>query len=245
MSCPVLVVWPDCTIVGRCDRWGVLVQTNEAASRILEALKREGVEASGEGGQRIHDDPAISFILAALRLADHPNDRVAAYHVSASPLGAVLGPVSLEAGEVARVSRELRESWFELGPARLLASWAGQLRDVCDLRGRRRLRQAIELAERWRDSGEDRPSALARYLEEARIEDPIAAGVRVMTIHKSKGLEFDAVVLPDLDRALLRYQGSPVLVDRESPLDPVLASHRSAAEEGPGSESATRESLSP
>ncbi|RMF92499.1 MAG: hypothetical protein D6741_14865, partial [Planctomycetota bacterium] len=36
-----------------------------------------------------------------------------------------------------------------------------------------------------------------------KIADPAAAVVRVMTIHNSKGLQFDAVILPDLDGSML------------------------------------------
>jgi len=32
-----------------------------------------------------------------------------------------------------------------------------------------------------------------------RLEDPVTASVRVMTIHKAKGLQFDIVILPELD----------------------------------------------
>ena len=35
-----------------------------------------------------------------------------------------------------------------------------------------------------------------------KVEDPSAADVRVMNIHQSKGLQFDIVVLPELDGRL-------------------------------------------
>jgi ATP-dependent exoDNAse (exonuclease V) beta subunit len=44
-----------------------------------------------------------------------------------------------------------------------------------------------------------RPSEFANRIDEERVEEASASNVRVMTIHKSKGLEFDVVVLPDLD----------------------------------------------
>ena len=40
---------------------------------------------------------------------------------------------------------------------------------------------------------------LIGWVEAERVEDPTAADVRVMTIHQSKGLEFDIVVLPGTD----------------------------------------------
>jgi ATP-dependent exoDNAse (exonuclease V) beta subunit len=40
------------------------------------------------------------------------------------------------------------------------------------------------------------------YVRTQRVTDPSAANVRVMTMHAAKGLEFDAVVLPELDVSL-------------------------------------------
>src|SRR5690606_27342305 len=54
--------------------------------------------------------------------------------------------------------------------------------------------------------------------------DPRQSRVRLMTIHASKGLEFDAVVLPDLSEPL-KGRGAAALVDRQTPLhDPRCAS---------------------
>lgn len=54
-------------------------------------------------------------------------------------------------------------------------------------------------------------------MEAERIEDPVAAGVRVMTVHQSKGLEFDIVVLPELDLGLASGGGGDPLSYRPHP----------------------------
>ena len=41
-----------------------------------------------------------------------------------------------------------------------------------------------------------------RRVRTERVENPRAAQVRVMTVHGAKGLEFDRVILADLDRGL-------------------------------------------
>ncbi|HEX2464211.1 MAG TPA: UvrD-helicase domain-containing protein [Thermoanaerobaculia bacterium] len=207
----------------------VLVQTNDQAAAILDALRRHGVEASGEGGGAVADDPAVAAVIAALILADHPGDTIAAFHVACSPLGAVIGLRSRERVEAEVVSRRLRMELVERGAAVVLAEWKRALRGRVGARGRTRLAQAVDLAERFEREGGGRPGELAAYLSRAVVESPRQAGVRVMTIHRAKGLEFDVVVLPALERELLRPPHAPVYLLRRSPLAPVDAVHRSVA----------------
>ena len=46
-----------------------------------------------------------------------------------------------------------------------------------------------------------------QLVQQKRIERPQAAKIRVMTVHQSKGLEFDAVILPELEGAFARIDG--------------------------------------
>ena len=108
------------------------------------------------------------------------------------------------------VSRRAPADLVERGAAAVLASWRRALRGVTGTRGRLRLAQAVDLAERFDREGGGRPGDLALYLSRATVESPLQSGVRVMTIHRAKGLEFDAVVLPALDRPLLRPPHAPV-----------------------------------
>ena len=206
----------------------VLVQTNDQAAAMLDALRRRGVEASGEGTGAVADDPAVAAVIAALILADHPGDTIAAFHVAGSPLAAVIGLRSREPAESLAVSRRLRQDLAERGAAVVLAEWTRALRRAAGTRGRMRLAQAVDLAERFEREGGGRPGDLAAYLSRAVVESPRQAGVRVMTIHRAKGLEFDVVVLPALERPLLRPPHAPVYLLRRSPLAPVDAVHRSA-----------------
>jgi hypothetical protein len=207
----------------------VLVQTNDQAVAMLDGLRRCGVEASGEGAGAVADDPAVAAVIAALVLADHPGDTIAAFHVAGSQLGAVVGLQSTEPGVVLPVSRRLREDLVERGAAPVVGEWRRALREQAGARGRMRLAQAVDLAERFDREGGGRPGDLATYLSRATVESPRHAGVRVMTIHRAKGLEFDVVVMPALDRVLLRPPHAPVYLLRRSPLAPVEAVHRSAS----------------
>ncbi|MCC7204769.1 MAG: UvrD-helicase domain-containing protein, partial [Phycisphaeraceae bacterium] len=60
---------------------GVLLRRNAVAGALIHLLRQKGVEVSGEGGSTLLDDAGVNLILAGLRLADHPGDSAAAFHV--------------------------------------------------------------------------------------------------------------------------------------------------------------------
>ena len=91
---------------------------------------------------------------------------------------------------------------------------------VCDRRDRSRLEQFVELAYRYDAIATLRPADFLRYVEGERVADPTSAQVRVMTVHQSKGLQFDIVVLPELDVQLVGQAGACV-VGQPSPTEPV------------------------
>ncbi|MFW6058868.1 MAG: UvrD-helicase domain-containing protein [Phycisphaeraceae bacterium] len=206
---------------------GVLVRRRSAAATMLYELRRLGMDASGEGGHPVTDIPAVTAVLAALTLADHPGDKVAAFHVVNSPVGEMLGLAdAFDRRAVRDVAQRVRRRLIAEGYAETLSDWVAQLAPSCDARSLARLSQLIELAERYEaDAAQPlRPGRFVDFAAQANVEEPAPASVRVMTIHASKGLEFDAVVLPELD-ALLR-EDTRVLVQRDTPTGPVHAVYR-------------------
>jgi len=82
-------------------RIAILVRRNKGIPRLLYALKRRGVLASGEGGNPLTDAECVQVVLSLLQLSDHPGDSAALFHVASSPLGAELG-LELDEPESAR-----------------------------------------------------------------------------------------------------------------------------------------------
>ena len=197
---------------------GVLTRTNDAVGRMIFELKRRKLRASEEGGNPLTDSPAVTLVLSLLRLADHPGDSVSRYHVQHSPLGAAF---SLNSDEVRApdVARRVREELLRDGYGACVLRWAESLAPVCDARETRRLTQLVRLAHRHDAHPTLRAIDFVAFVEQEKVEDPTSAPVRVMTIHQAKGLEFDMVVLVDLDRILLKNKPA-VLVDAPSPTSP-------------------------
>jgi ATP-dependent exoDNAse (exonuclease V) beta subunit len=75
----------------------------------------------------------------------------------------------------------------------------------------------VTLAYRLDDGRLRRPDDFIAEIESQRVEDPTAARVRVMTVHQAKGLQFDIVVLPELD-VPVKPQTPTVVTDRDAPL---------------------------
>lgn len=204
---------------------GVLLRTNAPIREMLFHLQQCGVPSSGEGGSPVDDVPEVEVILAALTLGDHPGDSAAAYRLAASPLGAELGLSEAGArrpGRRARAARRIRRRLVAEGYAAVVAAWAGRLAASADERGVTRLGQLVQLAELHGRQPSLRPAEFVRLARETPIEEPTPARVRVMSIHRAKGLEFDAVVLPELQKRIGTVRG-PLLLDRPDPTEPIQA----------------------
>jgi len=181
----------------------VLVRRNARARSVADAIRDRlpGVAVSEEGASVIADAPVAGAAASLLHLLDHPGDTAALYHAATSPFAGVLG---------LRAGMKRSEAWAALAPFRkrcaahglagalawLFARCAGDM----DEDAARRARSVIAVADAFdteRPGG--RASELAGWIESRKAADPGEADIRVMTVHQSKGLEFDAVVMCELD----------------------------------------------
>ncbi|QDT54883.1 ATP-dependent helicase/nuclease subunit A [Caulifigura coniformis] len=187
---------PDVTI-------GVLTRKNDMVGRVIHALAERGIPASEEGGVRLTTSAAVQLIQSLLRFADHPGDTVASYHVAHSPLGALFDiHLKMDVAQADAASLAIRRELAVQGYEAAIEKWARALDPLCNAREKSRLRRLCVLAAEYQLKAGLRPVEFAKRIDEERVEEPTASAVRVMTIHKSKGLEFDVVLLPDLDVGL-------------------------------------------
>lgn len=204
----------DCSI-------GVLVRRNTAVARLIYELRRRNVEASEEGGNPLTDSPAVQLLVSLLTLADHPGDTAARFHVAHSPLGAPLGLSNHgDTGAARRFSAAARRQLVEQGYGPVLRAWTQLLAPAVDKRDLDRLLQLVEMAYAYEPSATLRADQFIEVVASRRVESPSGARVRVMTVHQAKGLQFDIVVLPELD-ARLSGQTPSLVVGRSSPTQPI------------------------
>ena len=214
---------------------GVLTRTNKLIVKFIAALKKQGVDASEEGGAPLTDAPSVNAVLSALTLASHPGDLVAKYNLATvAPLAERFNLTTQNYADAAtsrRVSLHIRRRVETEGLGRFVAETADLLFPLCDARGRERLEKLIELAFRYQESEPNvRLDRFIKTVRETKIESPSDATLRVMSLHKSKGLEFDIVVLPELDAPLDRFRSSFV-VGRKTPTSPIETALRSVPQD--------------
>jgi ATP-dependent helicase/nuclease subunit A len=184
---------------------GVLTRTNDAVARMFLELRELRVPVSQEGGGPITDSAACEAVLALVRLADHPRDDIARYHVANSPVGQLFGFAdAADLSASSALARRFRTALVRDGYGRTLSDLVRRLLPRCDAREARRLARLGELAYRFDTAPGLRPADFVRFAETVRIEDRTSADVRVMTVHQAKGLEFDIVLLPQLDEQIVR-----------------------------------------
>ncbi|HEX5102552.1 MAG TPA: 3'-5' exonuclease, partial [Pirellulaceae bacterium] len=199
---------------------GVLVRTNKAVAHLIYLLRQRDILASEEGGNPLSDSPAVELILSLLKLADHPGDSVARFHLATSPLAAPLELADYrDDRSAARTSQDLRQQLLEDGYGETIHHWARKLAPSCDRRDLSRLQQLVELAYDYQPRSSLRADQFIALVQSKRIADPAASHIRVMTIHQAKGLEFDIVFLPELG-ARIAGQRDQYVAGRPSPTEP-------------------------
>ncbi|MCB9841006.1 MAG: UvrD-helicase domain-containing protein [Phycisphaeraceae bacterium] len=214
---------------------GVLVRTNKPIRALVRALRQAGIDASEEGGAPLSDDPLVSSVLSLLHLADHPGDTLCAYHVAMTPVGRAIGWHGVPSrARIRRRAMRLRRALASRGWAAVLETLVERIAAIDGVPGASvtRLWQMLGLVREFEATAPVRTGPLVEMIAERRVASGGQAQVRVMTIHAAKGLEFDAVVLPELDRTWGGRAGA--LLARDGPLGGATAASLSVSRDVAG-----------
>ena len=195
----------------------VLVKTNDNGREMVEQLRAAGINAARDGAFQMVDNPVCRALVSLLQYAVHPGDTMARQHVAMTPLSEAMAEAKA-AGESLgyQVLREVGELGFEA----FVRNWTGWLerRGALDPFARMRLGQLASAAMGFDSSGRRNPALfIDMLLQYQGVDSGSQSGVQVMTMHKSKGLEFDLVVLPDLDAASLKGRWSSGFAVAQAP----------------------------
>ena len=214
---------------------GVLLRTNDQIAKIVTELRRRGLNVSEEGGTPLDAAASVEVILSILTIADHPEDTVSLYHIATvSELSQFFRIDESNYSDPRRgcaISHWLRRELLARGLPAVISQFACLLIPNCDNREEERLERLMELACKYQDRQNTRFDMFIERVRAERVETSGGSSIRVMTIHRSKGLEFDIVVLPQLDK---KFDGnSPkVIAHRDKPLSAIDSVFRYVGSEG-------------
>lgn len=180
----------------------VLLRSNDDVAGAVEYLRSQSdlppIVSESDASVAV-DNPVTLALLSVLRVAAHPGDTMAWEHLRMTPLPDTWTEGDWSRGHVVRhtlqfVLTDGFEAWTRWWARRL----DGRLsRD--DAFSRLRLDQLAELARVFDTRGSRDIDAFLRVVELATARESARPGAaQVMTIHKSKGLDFDIVFLPRL-----------------------------------------------
>jgi ATP-dependent exoDNAse (exonuclease V) beta subunit len=192
--------------VGRGLSAAVLVRTNKSGREVVGVLRREcpGMNIAHEGKASVLDNPVVAVLMALVTFAAHPGDTLAEGIIRMSPLR---GVIEKEGPDWETLPMALLKEIAYSGFQSFLGRWGKRLEEVHSLDdfGRQRLEDVLMAAAEFDRRGRRDCNAFLRFVEGWEMNEPASDdAVRVMTIHQSKGLGFDVVILPDLqDRSVL------------------------------------------
>ncbi len=175
-----------------------LVNTNDQGERLTGFLRDAHIPAQFAGKSGILDTPLNAALIELIKVAEHPGDTFAWRHLQMSPLHPVLPQTARPPSELVA---SLLDERTRTGIESLLRRWAGKIINPTTDYENKKLAFLFAAVREFELGGGGRASRMLQFLEKYELEEGVAGNpVQVMTIHKAKGLQFDMVLLPCLDR---------------------------------------------
>jgi ATP-dependent exoDNAse (exonuclease V) beta subunit len=177
---------------------GVLLRDNKAVRETADYLRSRGFDVIEEGCRKpAEDNPVGVAIHHLLKWLANPNDLFARELLEMSPLADRLrgscGESWTESWET--LTRRIARDGFSASISSLLDPLWREWSDF----GRRRAGDLLAALAEIDARGLASPAEAADWIARLEIaQSPGEAAVQVMTIHKSKGLGFDVVMLPEI-----------------------------------------------
>ena len=197
----VASVWKAREDADSTDSVGILVRRNEDGTKIAEYLRKKGIPVVWEGVNAVSDVPSVQGVLQLLKLAEHPEDTFAWTTVNTLlPIREILMP---DVRSAAAASAKMADILSRQGLARTLKDVCGALcREENGLDGlsRSRLRALVRLGVEYerRKASDFGVDGFSRFVAAAGKRESAASAnaVRILSIHRSKGLTLDRVFVP-------------------------------------------------
>lgn len=188
--------------VERGIKCAILVQSNKQGTTLIDYIRAHcRIPVVSESDILIaSDNPLNRALMSVFQCAAHPGDTFAWEHLRMTPYGAVIARDGLRVESFARrVLSQLFEGDFERVTRQFIALFETERGTPLDPFTRSRAEEFALAARLFDEKGSRDIDDFLAYISRHKTREPIAgSAVQVMTVHKSKGLTFDAVILPEL-----------------------------------------------
>ncbi len=196
--------------VSRGLRCAILTQKKQTGRDLADVIRRELPDLPVEnevGAKPGEDNPFSMALLSLLQAAAHPRDHFAHGHLRMTPLVALL-PSHDDSEKWQATFVEILDRVHQEGIEAVLGDWGERALGLVDSEAKAfcesRLGHLLELARRYDETGSREIDAFVEFVRGHEATGGSSEkSVRVMTIHRSKGLTFDIVILPELDGGAL------------------------------------------
>ncbi len=198
----------------------ILVRKNARGREIAEYLRGNlpDIPVAVEDELLVgEENPVTAVIVDAFRFLCYPSDSLAWWHVQMSPFGRVFG------GEMDK--KKMRNRWdfwtreiSVRGVADVLNQWCDELAMAWKLSdySEGRLSELRQAAAEFSAIGGDLMEWLSKAETWKQREVTRKGVIQIMTVHKAKGLGFDAVILPDLENSPFDDQSRLKVIESKS-----------------------------
>lgn len=193
---------------------GILVRKNDYATALVAALRKAcpDMPVVQDGPSELLNNELGQVLVSLVTLAAHPGDGKAWMHLRMSPLSG-WAPLGGRNQLVLEVMDEIHEHGYEA----LFSTWCDRLASVqplcaygCQVRDK-----LLDAAAEFDRTAQKQPAAFVQYLDAYRVRRGGGSSVvRVMTLHQSKGLGFDVVILPELQDANVQIGTAPAMLEK-------------------------------
>jgi ATP-dependent helicase/nuclease subunit A len=186
----------------------VLVSSNDVAAKTTETLRKMGIEAADEANAIVAmDNPFTAGLVALITNTVHPSDR---FNEGLARMCPTADKYINSCGNLENARLRCATQFIQGGAEALVQDF---LR-FADLEGadnshaflRKRAQQVITLAVNFDQNGIRNLGAFSSHLQESSLRDTAdPRAVQVLTIHRSKGLEYTAVYLPGMNSKIYKH----------------------------------------
>lgn len=177
---------------------GILANKNKTCREIANFLQDKGIPTSLEGTFSLSDNLIVRLFLSLIRFAALPGDNLAWEHLQMSPLAKY---ININYDSKSMLSIEILKDIYSSGYASLIEKWHSTTSKTITLSAfdNTRIEQLIIVAKKLDATNIKDPIFFVDYIETYKIPAPNNPNtIQVCTVHQSKGLEYDVVILPEL-----------------------------------------------